>query len=130
MIIEFNLKNIAAKLLVVALALAAFALLVVLIFSRFIVGMLSDDRFVYGRETLAIPLEYFPNSARLNAKLAEAELLESDRDLARAEQLAHRAISFFAFQLSLSIDAGFDQGSARRPCDSGRGAQSRACACA
>lgn len=106
MVIEFNLKNMAAKLLVVALALAAFALLVALIVSRFIVGTLSDDHFVYGRETLATPLEYFPNSARLNAKLAEAELLESDRDLARAEQLAHRAISLspfnYRYQLTLA----------------------------
>jgi hypothetical protein len=106
MTIEFNLKNIAAKLVVVVLALVAFALLTVLIVSRFIVGTLSDDRFVYGRETLVVPLEYFPNSARLNAKLAEAELLESDRDLARAEQLALRAINLspfnYRYQLTLA----------------------------
>ena len=106
MVIEFNLKNIAAKLLVVVLAVTAFALLVVLIISRFIVGTLSDDRFVYGRETLDVPLEYFPNSARLNAKLAEAELLESDRDLERAEQLARRSISLspfnYHYQLTLA----------------------------
>ncbi len=106
MTIEFNLKNIAAKLFVGVAALVAFALLVVLIVSRFIVGTLSDDRFVYGRESLVVPLEYFPNSARLNAKLAEAELLESDRDLARAEQLALRAVSLspfnYRYQLTLA----------------------------
>ncbi|HST22479.1 MAG TPA: tetratricopeptide repeat protein [Blastocatellia bacterium] len=106
MTIEFNLKNIATKLVVVVLALVAFALLVILIASRFIVGTLSDDRFIYGRETLVVPLEYFPNSARLNARLAEAELLESDRDLARAEQLALRAINLspfnYRYQLTLA----------------------------
>ncbi|MGA9768296.1 MAG: tetratricopeptide repeat protein [Blastocatellia bacterium] len=97
MIIEFNLKNIAVRLFVIALALGAFALLVVLIVSRFIVGTLSDERFVYGRETLETPYKYFPNSARLNGRFAEAELLESDRDLAHAEQLALRAISLSPF---------------------------------
>lgn len=106
MVIEFSLKNTAAKLLVVVVAVAAFVLLVVLIVSRFIVGTLADDRFVYGREALETPLEYFPNSARLNARLAEAELLESDRDLARAEELARRAIAFspfnYRYQLTLA----------------------------
>jgi tetratricopeptide (TPR) repeat protein len=106
MVIELNLKKIAAKLLVLVLALAACALLVILIVSRFIVGTLSDDRFVYGRETLEVPLEYFPNSGRLNARLAAAELLEADRDLARAERLALRAVSLspfdYRFQLTLA----------------------------
>ena len=97
MVIEFNLKNMAARLAIVVVSVAAFVLLVALIFSVFVVGTLADERFAYGREALESPLEYFPNSARLNARLAGAELLESDRDLARAERLAARAISLSPF---------------------------------
>lgn len=106
MVIEFNLKNIVARLLILGLAVAAFGLLFVLIYSRFVVGTLADDRVTYTRNAFVIPLEYFPNSARLNARFAEAEFLEPDHDLARAEELARRAISLspfnYRYQLTLA----------------------------
>jgi tetratricopeptide (TPR) repeat protein len=91
--IEIGLNPLVARLAFLAVVLVICALLAVLIVSRFVIGTLADDRFSFGRETLQVPLEYFPNSPRLNARLAEAEFLESDRDLNRAEQLAHKAIA-------------------------------------
>lgn len=91
--IEIRLKPLVARLAFLAVALVGCALLAVLIVSRFVIGTLADERIGLGREALQVPLEYFPNSPRLNARLAEAEFLEGDRDLNRAEQLAHKAIA-------------------------------------
>src|ERR1044071_4963406 len=106
MVIEFKVNNLAARLSLMVLALAACALLVALIVARFVIGTLADDRFTFGRETLEVPVSYLPNSARLNARLAEAELRESGRDLERAEQCALRAVKLspfdYRFQLTLA----------------------------
>jgi tetratricopeptide (TPR) repeat protein len=92
--IEIGLKPLLARLAFLAVALVVCAGLVVLIVSRFVIGTLTDERLGhFGRETLQVPVEYFPNSPRLNARLAEAEFLESDRNLNRAEELARKAIA-------------------------------------
>ncbi len=92
--IEIGLQPLLARLAFLTVALVVCAGLVVLIVSRFVIGTLSDERLGrFGRETLEVPVQYFPNSPRLNARLAEAEFLESDRDLNRAEELARKAIA-------------------------------------
>lgn len=93
MILEFKLNKFAARLAVIAVALVMCAFLVTVIISRFVIGTLSNDRLSVSRGMLATPVEYFPNSGRLNARLAEAELMASDRDLDRAEFHAVRAIN-------------------------------------
>ena len=97
MVIEFNLKNLASKLTLLAVALIVCALLVGQIVSRFIIGTLADDRFAFERSALQDPVKDYPNSPRLNARLAEAELLESDRDLEMAERCAVRAVNLSPF---------------------------------
>ncbi len=97
MVIEFNLKNWAAKLIVLAVALTVCALLVVQIVTRFIIGTLADDRFIFARSALEQPAKDHPNSPRLNARLAEAELLEPDRNLDMAEQCAQSAVKLSPF---------------------------------
>ncbi len=106
MTIEFNLKNFAARLAVPALALIACAGLVVLIMSRFAIGTLADDRFSFARSALIAPVKDYPNSPRLNARLAEAELVESDRDLERAERCARRAINLSPFDYRFHLTLG------------------------
>lgn len=101
--LEISLKPLAARLVCLALALVVGALLAVLIVSRFVIGTLADERFSFGRETLRVPVEYFPNSPRLNARLAEAEFLESDRDLNRAEQLARRSIALSPYDYRFPV---------------------------
>lgn len=91
MTINLQLNHPAARLAVLVLALAASALLVALVFSRFVIGTLSDDRFVLKREWLIAGTDYLPNSPRLNARLAETELFADTPDLDRAERAAERA---------------------------------------
>jgi tetratricopeptide (TPR) repeat protein len=93
MVVEFKLKNFAARLAVIAVALVVCALLVIVIISRFVIGTLANEGLSVSRSALETPVEYFPNSARLNARLAKAELMASDRDINRAEFHAMRAIS-------------------------------------
>jgi tetratricopeptide (TPR) repeat protein len=106
MVLELELKNFARKVAFLAAALGVCSLLMTVIISRFVVGTLSDNRLGVSRGMLAAPLEYFPNSARLNARYAEAEMAETDRDLDRAEFHALRAINLspndYRFQLILS----------------------------
>ncbi|HEX8087201.1 MAG TPA: carbohydrate binding domain-containing protein [Blastocatellia bacterium] len=106
MVLELELKKFATRLAVIAVALLVCSLLMTVIISRFVVGTLSDNRLGVSRGLLAAPVEYFPNSARLNARFAEAEMAESDRDLDRAEFHALRAINLspndYRFQLILA----------------------------
>ena len=91
MTIHFKLTHPLARLAVLLLALAAGALLVMTVFSRFVIGTLADDRFVLDREWLIAGTRYLPNSPRLNARLAEVELFADAPDLSRAERAAARA---------------------------------------
>src|SRR2546425_12503017 len=93
MIFELKLTKLTTRLALGIGALAVCSLLVVIIISRFVIGTLADDRIAATRDMLQVPVEYFPNSARLNARLAAAELTEGDRDLARAESYAQRAVN-------------------------------------
>src|SRR5262249_52658754 len=60
--------------------------------TRYVAGTLADYRIGVNRDTLLIPTSYLTGSPRLHARLAEAELAESDRDLARADLHAARAV--------------------------------------
>src|SRR5207248_2047500 len=88
MTINLELKNAGARLAVLLLALAAGTLLLVIVFSRFVVGTLADDRFMLERDWLLAGTAYLPDSPRLNARLAEVELFAADPDLNRADTVA------------------------------------------
>jgi hypothetical protein len=110
MILELRLDRLITRVLFLVAVLAVCAALLVVVVSNFIVGTLTDERLRPGRDVsrdlLASAVQYFPNSGRLHAKLAAAELLERDRDLARAESHANRAISLspynYRFRLTLA----------------------------
>jgi tetratricopeptide (TPR) repeat protein len=106
MVLEFKLKSLAARLAVIAVAAALCALFVTVVIYRFVIGTLSDDRLSVSRGMLVEPVKYLPNSARLNARLAEAEMMASARDLALAEYHAERAIRLspndYRFQVILA----------------------------
>jgi tetratricopeptide (TPR) repeat protein len=106
MVFELNLNRPRRRLALAILALAVSSLLVVLIISMFVIGTLADDRLLVTRDTLQAPVGYFPNSARLNARMASAELSESDRDLANAKAHARRAIDLsphdYRFRITLA----------------------------
>jgi tetratricopeptide (TPR) repeat protein len=106
MVLKLNLNKLGGRLALAILALAGSSLLVVLIISMFVIGTLADDRLLVTRDTLQVPVGYFPNSARLNARLASAELSESDRDLANAKAHARRAVDLsphdYRFRITLA----------------------------
>lgn len=99
-------------------AIAGGLLLVALVVSRFVIGTLANHRIPATRDTLRVPVEYFPGSARLNARLASAELSASDRDLELAESHAQRAVNLspydYRFRLTLATikEAGGDRAAA------------------
>ncbi|HTG14617.1 MAG TPA: hypothetical protein VK747_05040 [Blastocatellia bacterium] len=93
MVFELNLDKPVARASLAIVAVAFSAALVLVIFYQFVIGTLADDRLQVTRNLLEIPLERFPNSSRLNARFAQNEIVESDRDLARAEFHAQRAIN-------------------------------------
>jgi tetratricopeptide (TPR) repeat protein len=106
MVIDLKLNKIAARLAVIAVALVVCALLLTVIIYRFVIGTLADERLSVSREMLVAPVEYLPNSARLNARLAQAEMRADDRDLESAEFHALRAVNLspndYRFQLILA----------------------------
>jgi hypothetical protein len=124
MVLELKLTKLTARLALAAVAIAGCALLVAIIVSRFVIGTLADDRVAVTRDTLQVPVEYFPGSARLNARLAAAELSESDRDLVSAESCAQRAVNLspydYRFRLILASvkEAGGDRSAAEASLES------------
>ena len=91
---RIDLDKLLRRLVLTLVVAAACAVLTVVIVERYTVGTLADYRLQVGRDMLLVPTEYLPDSPRLNARLAEAEMVEGDRDLARAEYHARRAIEF------------------------------------
>lgn len=106
MTLDVKLTKLSARLALAVVALAFCSLLAIVIVSRFVVGTLADERLSVTRDMLRVPVEYFPGSPRLNARLAAAELAESDRDLPVAELCAARAVSLspndYRFRLTLA----------------------------
>ena len=92
MTIHLELKHGWARLAVGLLAAAAGGLLVTVVFSRFVIGTLADERFMLDRDWLLAGTNYLPDSPRLNARLAEVELFAADPDLDRADRAAARAV--------------------------------------
>lgn len=106
MTLDVKLTKLSARFALAVVALVFCSFLAIVIVSRFVVGTLADERLLVTRDMLRVPVEYFPGSARLNARLAAAELAEGDRDLASAELCAARAVSLspndYRFRLMLA----------------------------
>ena len=96
----------AARAGVLVTALAFTGLLTLAASSTFVVGALTDERVSPPPEALAAAIVYFPGSARLNARLAEHELVQEERDLSLAESYARRAVNLspwdYNYRLSLA----------------------------
>jgi len=56
-------------------------------------GIVTDERVTANKDLLAATIAYVPNSAPLNARLAEAEMGEDDRDISSIESHAKRAVN-------------------------------------
>ena len=91
MVLDITIEKLTAKAAVLLAALAVIMLLALASVSNFIIGVLTDERVVAARDMLATAAEYFPNSARLNAALAKAEMAEQERNIEQAENYARKA---------------------------------------
>ncbi len=91
MFFELSINKLAAKAVLALVISCVCAMLSYAIISNFIVSALTDERASVSRDTLRSAVRYFPNSARLNARLAEAS--EQERQMTDAEAYALRAIN-------------------------------------
>jgi tetratricopeptide (TPR) repeat protein len=91
MLIELSIKNLAAKATLALVISCACAMLSYAVISDFIVSALTDERASVALGTLEAAAEYFPDSARLHARLAQ--VLQQERKVADAETYALRALS-------------------------------------
>lgn len=93
MVVEVKVNNFAARAIAVLAVLGVCALLTFAALISCTVGLLTDQRVNVSRELLTAGIAFVPNSAPLNAKLAEAEMGEEDRDLLSVENRAKRAVN-------------------------------------
>ena len=93
MMIEVKVNNLAGRAIVGSFALGVCALLMWAALVNCAVGLLTDQRVNVSKELLAAGISLVPNSATLNARLAEVEMGDEDRDILRIEHRATQAVN-------------------------------------
>ncbi|HZM86968.1 MAG TPA: tetratricopeptide repeat protein [Blastocatellia bacterium] len=92
MVFEIKLEGIARKSAALLITFSVVLLLTFAALASLIVGLLTDVRTSPARELLQTGVDYVPNSARVLARLADAEMREPGRDLLRIEARAEHAV--------------------------------------
>lgn len=93
MVIKVKVNGLAAKAIAIVLALGVCAVLTFAALVNVAAGVATDERVSVNKDLLAATIAYVPNSASLNARLAEAEMGEDDRDISSIENHAKRAVN-------------------------------------
>lgn len=94
MFIELSLNRPAARIALLAGVLAGCTLLGLVVFANFLIDAFADERASVSPDVLGVASSYFPTSARLHARLAEAEMEEDEqRDLELTRFHASRAVA-------------------------------------
>src|SRR5437870_8855918 len=91
--LNLDLQKLPVRLFFLVITLAFCGWLMVIVVNRFIIDTLADPRIPVERERLASTLAAYPDSARLNARYAQAEMLNINRDLAKLSLTAQRAVN-------------------------------------
>jgi tetratricopeptide (TPR) repeat protein len=91
--LNLNLQKLPVRLLFLVITLAFCGWLILIVVNHFITSTLADERIPVDRERLASTLTSFPDSARLNARYAQAEMLNINRDLDKLSLHAQRAVN-------------------------------------
>lgn len=118
MTVIISIKNIFARCAMLGSAFIVLGLLVRIVLAEFIAGTLVDTRLDTSATVLSAAAEYLPNSARLFARLAEAEMTGPNIDLPKADTHARRAVSLspqnYNYRLLLAsiLEARGDQAAA------------------
>jgi tetratricopeptide (TPR) repeat protein len=93
MMIKVTVSGLKSRAIAIVLSLGLCALLTLAASANALIGMLSDQRVNVSKELLAAGIVYAPNSAALNARLAEAEMAEDNRDISAIEGHTRRAVN-------------------------------------
>src|SRR5689334_13958602 len=91
--LNLNLQKLPVRLLFLMITLVFCGWLLLVVINQFITGTLADKRIPVERERLASSLVTFPDSARLNARFAQIEMLNINRDLEKLSLHAQRAVN-------------------------------------
>lgn len=94
MILSFDLRFPALRLLLMAATLIILGFLARSVILEFVVGSLSYEKVETDKNILSAALKYKPNSGKLFAKLADTEFRGSEKNLAEAEISAAEAVKF------------------------------------
>src|SRR5689334_4951693 len=100
MTLQLNLQSLTARLIFLVLALTLAFWLIVLVIGNFITSTLVDERIGINdldKNALEATLKRYPNSPRLNARVAQAEMLGFDRNPAKVLTYAQRAVNLSPF---------------------------------
>lgn len=92
MVIEAPVNKLSSRAILIALALGVSLMLAFAALTNFAAGVVTDERAKVDKQLMAATIAYVPNSARLHARLAEAEMGEEDRDISSIENHVKRAI--------------------------------------
>lgn len=92
-LIEVKVNKNSSRAVAIALALGLVSLLSFAALVNFFAGIVTDPRVNVSKELLAATIAYVPNSAPLNARIAEAEMTENDRDISSIENHVKRAVN-------------------------------------
>lgn len=93
MVIEVRVNTLVARASVIVTTLVLCATLTIAALINAAAGVAADERVPANKDLLTATVAYLPDSATLNARLAEAELGEDDRDISGIETLARRAVN-------------------------------------
>jgi tetratricopeptide (TPR) repeat protein len=105
---------------VVLFALAACTSLLFAAMANCAVGLLTEPRVDVSRELLAAGISFLPKSAPLNARLAEIEMRDENRDISSVERRALQAVNSSPWEyrhrllLATVKEAGGDRAAAER----------------
>ncbi|HYE73933.1 MAG TPA: tetratricopeptide repeat protein [Blastocatellia bacterium] len=103
MTFNLSLKTFKAKLLTALITLVVCALLVIGAVWYLVISTLSDDRIPIPHNVLVAAVQYFPNSPRLQARLAATEFTSPERDLDKAEAHAREAVRLLPNEYSYRL---------------------------
>ncbi|MFN7926738.1 MAG: hypothetical protein U0Y68_02140 [Blastocatellia bacterium] len=106
MIVHFTLDSLVSRLVLGFIACALFGVLTFAAIWYVFLGTLTDERLPLPRTMLEAGLHYFPQSARLNARLADTEMQGVDRDLTAAETHTRRAIMLLPKEYTYHLQLG------------------------
>src|SRR5436190_23955998 len=94
MTINLNLRGRSARFASLAATLAGSAVLIGIALTHFALAALTDPKLQVSRDVLAAAASYFPNSARVQARMA-VHLIESEVDTAQShEQITEQAVNY------------------------------------